>query len=406
MSESSWDKYRKKKPGDTIKHRDVYSDQQVDRSDIPEKQSPVSRIIFVTVVAIGAFCLAYLFISVGSYGKAVVSNMMSDAASNVSSGGSVESEIPDNIDTSGVIVTEDEVTAFARKQNYVEWPMTMPDGSTVEGWSMASDETFMTKEVMTEAYKRQVAWEQLQSESAGLDGSGSSSELSLIHFMGPNFLKLFWSAVTAMAVWGGLYQLMMKNLEAQNVLSDTASLNQYKNDQHIAFPEEVMEKFDWFPDVGAHCNVQVSSMISHVFLQNKGLKKVQVSQRASEDILDEDGDVEYLKGEILLDEDGNPIVKSEPLIDSKFGDALYIASGMPKDKTLRVYYDATAIKYNPGGEDRSKQGGAHATVAQMINADWVYPAYETQRPAGAYLVDTEPVNTIRFSKTACDVINA
>ena len=51
---------------------------------------------------------------------------------------------------------------------------------------------------------------------------------------------------------------MMKNLEAQNVLSDTASLNQYKNDQHIAFPEEVMEKFDWFPDVGAHCNVQVS----------------------------------------------------------------------------------------------------------------------------------------------------
>ena len=148
MSESSWDKYRKKKPGDTIKHRDVYSDQQVDRSDIPEKQSPVSRIIFVTIVAIGAFCLAYLFISVGSYGKAVVSNMMSDAASNVSSGGSAESEIPDNIDTSGVTVTEDEVTAFARKQNYVEWPMTMPDGSTVEGWSMASDETFMTKEAM------------------------------------------------------------------------------------------------------------------------------------------------------------------------------------------------------------------------------------------------------------------
>ena len=35
----------------------------------------------------------------------------------------------------------------------------------------------------------------------------------------------------------------------------------------------------------------------------------------------------------------------------------------------------------------------------MINKDWEFPSYEPQRPGGAYLVDTEPVNTMVLAIT-------
>jgi hypothetical protein len=205
-------------------------------------------------------------------------------------------------------------------------------------------------------------------------------------------MKILISGVISVIFFAIMYEFMMKNLKAQNMLSDTSDINQYKNDQHIALPEEIQHKFDWFPDVGAHSNVQVSSMISHMALTNKGIKKVDLAKRADKDMLDEDGDIEYYKGEILLDENGKAITSKVPFIDEKFMDALFEASGSPDDKNFRKYYDTTKIEYNPGGKDRTKQGGSWDTVAEMINNDWDFPEYEPQRPAGAYLVDTEPVN--------------
>ena len=55
-------------------------------------------------------------------------------------------------------------------------------------------------------------------------------------------------------------------------------------------------------------------------------------------------------------------------------------------------YDTTKVPYNPGNENRDKLKG-YDTVADLINGDWEFPPYEPQRPAGAYLVDTAPVNT-------------
>ena len=82
-----------------------------------------------------------------------------------------------------------------------------------------------------------------------------------------------------------------------------------------------------------------------------------------------------------------------------FMDALYDASGVPKGKLqgekIRKYYNTTMIPYNPDGSNRDKLG-KYATVADLINADWQLPYYEPQRPAGAYIVDTAPVNTINI----------
>ena len=216
-------------------------------------------------------------------------------------------------------------------------------------------------------------------------------------FVSVYFLKILASLGAGFVVYSLLKALLKKNLDAQNLMNDTSDINQYENDQHIALPEEVQRKFDWFPDVGAHCPVQVSSMISHMMITNKGLNKIKIAKRAEKDIVDEDGDIVFYKGEALIDDNGEVMTELVPLIDTKFADELYDASGAPKE--VRKYYDTTKIPYNPEGKDRTKQCGTHKTVADAINKTWTFPLYEPQRPAGAYIVDTEPVNTMVLAIT-------
>lgn len=189
-----------------------------------------------------------------------------------------------------------------------------------------------------------------------------------------------------------MYFILMRNLEVQTAAETEVDINQYPDDLHIAFPEEIQEKFDWFPDVGATSDIQFSSMISHMAISNKGLKTVQVARRAKADIVDEDGDVAVYKGEVLTDDDGNILFDEKPIIDQKFMSDLFEASGLAL-KELRFRYDTRKIPYNGDGRNRDKLG-KFETVADLINADWEFPYYEPQRPAGAYIVDTAPVNTM------------
>lgn len=214
----------------------------------------------------------------------------------------------------------------------------------------------------------------------------------------PNSAKAGISIILGLLVFCLLEAVLYANLRAQNVMADTTDINQYHNDQHIALPEEIQRNYDLFPDVGAHSAVQVSSMISHMALLNKGLKTVEFAVRADKNIMDSNGDVEYYKGEALEDENGKIKTIQAPMIDNEFMEALYDASGAPKDKSVRRYYDATRISYNPDGSNRDKLG-KYATWADLINEDWELPIYEPQRPAGAYVVDTAPVNTMVLAIT-------
>lgn len=201
---------------------------------------------------------------------------------------------------------------------------------------------------------------------------------------------VFFSLLAGILTFALLYELMKKNLEAQNTMSDFTDINQYENDQHIALPEEIQRKFDWFPDVGAHSSVLVSSMISHMMLENKGIKTVKVAKRYEKDVLDEDGNVVFYKGEIVRDEDGEAVLTEAPMFDTKFADSLFEASGAPKE--VRKSYDVRKIPYNADGKNREKL--SYKMVPDLINGDWELPEYEPQRPAGAYIVDTAPVNTM------------
>lgn len=403
---TNWDIIKDRKPEDTTKYRDVYNDQQLERSKIEEKQSPLSRIIATVVVAILAGILVYMVVGGIRWGMNGISAMSGDGASAiVTSDGSGDSKVGtyDPDDPYNYIEDINDIdpmmgmhTKYQAKDANGEafGPVydNMEDVPEPEWYTVSKAE--YEQKASTEEGQKELA-EQKAAEKLAEEQQSYLYWIAPALYNWPDFVGALLGALLAFAI---MYPLMMRNLVAQNLMNDTTDINQYQNDQHIALPEEIMRKFDWFPDVAAHCSVQPSSMISHVALQNKGIKKVSVSVRADKDILDEDGDVEYLKGEILLDDNDKPMMKTVPMFDTKFMEALFDASELPNEKSLRKYYDATKIPYNPKNANRDKLKG-YDTVADMINGDWEIPYYETQRPGGAYLVDIDPVNTMVLAIT-------
>lgn len=201
----------------------------------------------------------------------------------------------------------------------------------------------------------------------------------------------FWFCVGMTAIFATvLWWILYRNLKVQNNDVEVEDINQYVGDQHIQTPEEMMRRFDYFPDVGAHSSVVVSSMISHVALQNKGLNPVEVVIPGDEDMRE----IEFLAA--IAGDREELTIGEAPMIDRTFQRELLAASNVPAEDIIA--YDATRIPYNPGNKNRDKLKG-YDTVADLINGDWELPLYEPQRPSGAYLVDTAPVNTMVLAIT-------
>jgi len=486
VAKRNWDLVRKQQNADKLQYRDVYEDQQMERSKLPAKQTATARTIFAIVVALmaagAAYAIACVFGSLfsglgdigstdtGSGGQGTVIEQPSETASSTgvriesgtvikdsvvvistTTGETLDTWVYTNLDNGDVryicdahpgysFATEYEIAdgykngvwyldeAAQQSATSVYWDyhttwMTLyrgdPNGehTEIDTWentggvygeqytcSNHPSFSFSDQESVEAHYDSEGNWSDtvVSQGNAGQESSTDSGDMPSISFgvdWTPSFGKILFAIAVGGIVFALLHTAMMRNLKAQNMLSDTSDINQYQNDQHIALPEEIQEKFDWFPDVGATSDVQFSSMISHMALSNKGIKKVKFSKRADKDIYDADGDIEYYKGEVLLDDNGQPIQTEVPMFDEQFMEDLFTASGAPpKDKTIRKYYDATKIKYNPDGSNRDKLG-KYNTVADLINADWELPYYEPQRPAGAYIVDTAPVNTMVLAIT-------
>lgn len=400
---TNWQILQNKHDHDTMKFRDVYEDQQLERSKIQDKQSPVSRILITAVLTIMVAALTWCLVGAVEYGIYQFNHQIDYATDSASSGK----------------ISEDSQSGFSatynpkEPYNYIGEEDSIVEGGGMQTMYFAKDasgnrigeqlyekmEDVPVPDWYSKAkadYEAKASTPEGQAEMRKQEAAiAKEAELSSLgHYMKPDLWKILITLAVSAMFFAIVYQLMMRNLAAQNLMNDTSDINQYQNDQHIALPEEVQRKFDWFPDVGAHSSVQPSSMISHMALTNKGIDKVDMTKRATEDIKDEDGDIEYLKGEILRDDENNALTLKKPMFDEKFMHDLFTASGVPKgDKEIRKFYDPTAIPYNPKNENREKQKGFD-TVADLINGDWILPEYETQRPAGAYVVDIDPVNTM------------
>lgn len=214
---------------------------------------------------------------------------------------------------------------------------------------------------------------------------------------------LAFTGVVFVLSWLIMHERLMATWRSENSMADTTDINPHKNDQYVTLIEELQRDLDWFPDAGAHANMAMTSMLSHVMLSNKGIKPIEVAKRYTKDGEDTQGN-RVFKGQEVRDEDGNIVMVKKAFIDEAFGQDLMTTSGLPLSaKNFRVPYDVRKVPYNPPaeGEEKKKKPQrvsrdklAYDTVAELINNDWEYPAYEVQRPAGAYLVDTAPANTM------------
>lgn len=211
-----------------------------------------------------------------------------------------------------------------------------------------------------------------------------------------------WTGAVFVIAWLIANEKFMQSLRSRNSMADSTDINSYENDQHVMLIEEVQRAYDWFPDTGAHSSVQVSSLLSHMMIDRKGIKRVEVTQRHKKDVI-ENGVVIFYKGEPVVDDRGIQVKTRESLIDAEFGQELFTASGIPvSEKAIRKAIDVKNIEYNEvddSGNRKSMDKLGYDKVVEMINDDWEFPEYEVQRPAGAYLVDTAPVNTMVLAIT-------
>lgn len=200
-----------------------------------------------------------------------------------------------------------------------------------------------------------------------------------------NWYKFILCAITAIISGVFFFVYFRRNLEAQNAFANQVDINQFKDDQHIMYPEEMMGLFDFFPDVGAKSSVSVSSMLSHMMLMNKGLDTVECT------VFPEDKDDDSVFYATVSGNGDEIDTVERPWIDEDFGKALFKASGVTGDDMR--FFDATKIEYNPGNSNRDRLKG-YDTLADLINGDWELPMYEKSRPSGCYIVDVAPVNTM------------
>lgn len=202
-------------------------------------------------------------------------------------------------------------------------------------------------------------------------------------------------------LWLGVKVFAEQYWRSQNVDNADTLLDQYKDDSRLQQPEELPENFDIFPDVGAHSkHTKVTAILGHMMLTNKGVDPQMVVLRA-DGKTDRDEQGEVINRNLPYYDDNDQMVKElTPLIDEDFGEKLWDSAGIPRPRgrnakyirnTLRRRYDPVDLMYNP----THRYGKSNEeTVAERINNDWYFPDYEVQRPAGAYIVDTEPNNTM------------
>lgn len=358
---SNWEKLQALDPEQTPEYRDVHGDQQLDRRERTTVRSQtLSRAVSTVVVIL----VAVLLWIIASLGVMLVTNARAVFGSGGTSGYYVqESEVGDAGEMGDCYYPIDAEGEVDRTVCYDD-----ADQVPVPGW-----------------YAEQQA-------ASGTDEAGDGRTTFVAQLGVFTWWKLYLAGGVGAIVGLVLGGWWGRQIAKHNITVDHADINDHYDDPHIAQPEELQRQLAHFPDAGAHSSVQVTAMISHNMLTNKGLDKVALTRRHEHDVLDEDGNVINHAGEPIVDEDGEPVTDQVPWIDGAYGQDLFETSGVPQDKKLRTVYDPTRIAY--GGD-----GGRFATVAALINTDWTLPEYEVQRPAGTYLVDSDPVNTMIIAMT-------
>lgn len=406
---TNWEILSSQDKRDQARYRDVYGRQQLERGELQKPISPIPRRIVAVLAGLLGFILTWMI------GSAILFGLFK-----MNGTASVLGKIPKGVEIGQVQIGAKSAGFYDMKgQLYtyvIEDGEVTPNGLIPKYFALdekgrkigkgydtlaevpVPDWFSMKQQATVDAYARAKTSgsfdEAKMRAQAELDAKKNAFDYWLYSF---DWMKLLVASAVGLGLFALLHEILMRNLKAQNLLSDVSDINQYDNDQHIQLPEEVMSMYDWFPDVGAHSSVSPSSLISHIALENKGIKKIDVAKRYDKDTTDRDGDTVYA-GDYMTHENGELIFESLPMFDKAFGEALFDSASTLDDPVYRKFYDATKVPYNPGNKNLDKLRG-YDRVDELINKDWEFPYYEPQRPAGAYIVDTAPVNTMVLAIT-------
>lgn len=186
-----------------------------------------------------------------------------------------------------------------------------------------------------------------------------------------------------------------------NAMYLTDDIEEYQNDSYIRGIDHETQELDVAPDVGLGFNGHASTLMGHMMVSNKGIKKIEMPVRDKS-----------VDGLVKRDADGNIVKKLVPMFNPELADKLFGMSQVPQSE--RILYDATDYDFNRkltkkegGGKDANghyKRAGAfgraeYDKLSDYINASFHPLDTDTERPAGVYFYDSRPVNTILIAIT-------
>lgn len=225
--------------------------------------------------------------------------------------------------------------------------------------------------------------------------TGTKGEVGLFTVYRFSSLYLILLIVAPGVWWYANHQLRaiwMNN----NAMFLSEDIEEYANDAYVQTPVHIIRNFDSAPDAGLGFNGHVSSLVGHMMIDNKGIKKIDMPQ------LDPD-----VPGQVKRDAKGNVVTKKMEMFDKKFGIELFAFSNVSAEH--QKWYNATEYDFNPKTSRKDQRAGIkrqgsfgqkeHDKLSDYINNEFYPIDTDTQRPAGVYFYDSRPVNTILIAIT-------
>lgn len=217
-------------------------------------------------------------------------------------------------------------------------------------------------------------------------------------------LWMFVARIALYAIFSGCWGYYLYSTNRKNrSLHDHSDMEYEEGDMRLVQPEELPDKFNIFPDAGAHSHQILPSMILAHMMLDEG-KSPQYTVEHRQIVYETENTGSRRSAKIKRDQNGNPVYhiyrKSKPMIDNAFGDKLF--DSMEISDRWRQRYQPKKLTYNPkmgNGKYKYFDKPKYTTVYDMMKADWYMPDYENQTPGGMYIVSTGPENSLVVAET-------
>lgn len=192
-------------------------------------------------------------------------------------------------------------------------------------------------------------------------------------------------------VCGVVYKKTKAQWLIKNAIHIDDDMEDRTDDAYVRTVDHMVLQLDVAPDVGLGFDGHASTLMSHIMMSNKGIKKIKVP------VYDKTVD-----GYVKRDENGKILYETKPMFDEELAHKLYDMSGVPRE--FRIFYDGRDYDFNPVDKKTGKRVGEYGrmeydTLADVINNNFYVLDTETARPAGVYFYDRRPVNTILIAIT-------